>query len=205
MADGVQWLETEDQFDLGYWAVFARDLDPVELVRRLGPVTPVGGPVTRFEVDAVEAQFDGIAVRAGGSAGWAYGVVENGPVRRGPDAAVCSLSIGTVAVEWWCTVNRDMRFAFAEDGQVVCEFEPGAEHERSGADPDRLLPALQRAGLVLPDGRTPFEHGIDIDRPLLRVLALAESEFGVDLPRGAVLHSALTAGVLSEWNQTSSS
>jgi hypothetical protein len=31
---------------------------------------------------------------------------------------------------------------------------------------------------------------------MLRALAMAESEFGLDLPRRAVLNDALTAGVL---------
>jgi hypothetical protein len=98
------------------------------------------------------------------------------------------------------TVNSDSGFAFAEDGQIVCAFEPGYEHERSGPDPDRLLPALLHAGLVMPDGRTPFEHGLDFDLGDVRerVLAMAEREFGLDLPRQAVLHGGLTAGVLVE-------
>ncbi|MFC1419091.1 DUF6461 domain-containing protein [Streptacidiphilus cavernicola] len=197
-ADGVQWIETENQFDLGYWVMFARGLEPGELLRRLAPVTPVDEPVTRFDVDAVEERLGGIAVRVGSSGGWAFGVVENGPVRLGVDVTARLLSSGTVALEWWRTVNADTGFAFAEDGQTVCAFEPGLEHERSGTDPDRLLPALRRAGLVLPDGSTPFEHGLDLDGPLLRVLALAEQEFGVDLPRQAVLEGGLTAGVLGE-------
>lgn len=32
--DGVRWLEAEDHFELGYWVLFARGLDPEELLRR---------------------------------------------------------------------------------------------------------------------------------------------------------------------------
>jgi len=124
-------------------------------------------------VDTVEGGIGGIVVRAGSSAGWAYGVVEAGPVERAPG------------------------FAVAEDGRIVCEFEPGLEHERSGTDPDRLLPALRRAGLVLTDGRTPFDHGVDLPDEMERVLATAEREFGLDLPRQAVLDGGLSAGALS--------
>ncbi|MEW2290547.1 hypothetical protein [Streptomyces sp. NPDC047841] len=75
-------------------------------------------------------------------------------------------------------------------------FHPGREHERSGTEPDRLLPALRRAGLVLPDGSTPFEHGQDVPDAMLRVLAMVEAEFSLDLPRRAVLEDALTTAVV---------
>ncbi|MEC3996735.1 DUF6461 domain-containing protein [Actinacidiphila sp. DG2A-62] len=196
--DGIQWLATEDHFDLGYWVLFAQGLEPAELVRRLAPVTPVAGPVTRVDVDDVEdsAAGDAVVVRAGSSAGWAFGIVEGGPVGRAPDRGAGALSAGARAVELWRTVNGDTGFAFAEDGRTVCRFEPGREHERAGSEPDRLLPALRAAGLVLPDGTTPFEHGEDLPDALPRVLALAEAEFGLDLPRQAVLADALTAGLL---------
>lgn len=48
-------------------------------------------------------------------------------------------------MELWRTVNADIGCAFAENGRTVCRFEPGREHERSGTEPDRLLPALRRA------------------------------------------------------------
>ncbi|MGW2643106.1 DUF6461 domain-containing protein [Streptomyces sp. NPDC001348] len=194
--DGVRWLAAEDHFPLGYWVLFARSLEPAELVRRLAPVTPVAAAVTREDVDEVEDAADGVVVRAGASAGWAFGIVEGGPIGRAPDQALGTLSAGTSAVELWRTVNADTGFALAEDGRTVCRFEPGSEHERSGAAPDRLLPALRGAGLVLPDGSTPFEHGEDLPDALLRVLAMAESEFGLDLPQRTVLEDALTAGVL---------
>jgi hypothetical protein len=196
VVDGLRWLATEEDFDCGYWVVFARGLGPAELVRRLAPVTPVDEPVTRFDVDEVEGEGGGVVVRAGEGAGWAYGVVEGGPVGRESEAVLGALSAGTAAVELWRTVNGDTGFGFGEDGRMVCQFEPGWEHWRSGADPGRLLPALRRAGLVLPDGTTPFEHGTDVPDAMLRVLAMAEAEFGLDLPRQAVLEEALTAGLL---------
>ncbi|WP_445283533.1 DUF6461 domain-containing protein [Streptomyces sp. DSM 118148] len=194
--DGIRWLATEDHFPLGYWVLFARGLEPAELVRRLEPVTLLAETVERVNVDEVGDEADGVVVRAGASAGWTFGIVEGGPLGRAPDQALGALSTGTSAVELWRTVNADTTFAFAEDGWTVCRFEPGREHERSGTAPDRLLPALRGAGLVLPDGSTPFEHGKDIPDAMLRVLAMAESEFGLDLPRRTVLEDALIAGVL---------
>ncbi|MGW3458640.1 DUF6461 domain-containing protein [Streptomyces olivaceoviridis] len=67
------------------------------------------------------------------------------PVGGAPKQAVQALSAGTSALELWRTVNADIGCAFAENGRTVCRFEPGREHERSGTEPDRLLPALRRA------------------------------------------------------------
>ncbi|MEV5385706.1 DUF6461 domain-containing protein [Streptomyces sp. NPDC052721] len=166
--DGVRWLATGDYFELGYWVLLARGLESAELIRRLEPVTPVPESVTRWGVDAIEDEYDGVVMRAGASVGWAFGIVEGGPVGRAPNQAVEALSAGTSAVELWRTVNADTGCAFAENGRTICRFEPGREHERAGTEPDRLLPVLRRAGLVLPDGSTPFEHGHDVPvRPLI--------------------------------------
>lgn len=194
--DGVRWLETGGDFEFGYWVLFAHGLEPAELVRRLSPVTLVDAAVAREGVDEVEDVYGGVVVRAGAAAGWAFGVVEGGPVGRPSGKAVAALSRGTMAVELWRTVNADTYFAFAEQGRTVCCFEPGLEHARAGSDPDRLLPALRDAGLVLPDGSTPFEHGEDVPEPTMRVLTMVEVRFGLDLPRRTVLTDALTAGVL---------
>jgi hypothetical protein len=195
---GIQWLATEEHFELGYWVVFARGLDPVELVLRVGAEPDPMTPLTRKEAGDLQDDTDDVVIRAGSSAGWAFGVVEGGPVGADIFGTIRALSVGTEAVELWRTVNAVMSFGYARDGETVCRFEPGLEHERSGSDPDRLLEALQRVGLVLPDGSTPFERGTTVERPELRALALAESSFGLDLPRHAVLRDALPAARLTE-------
>lgn len=69
----------------------------------------------------------------------------------------------------------------------------GVRWLETGADPDRLLPALRAAGLVLPDGS-------DEDAPdaTERALAMAEAEFGLSLPRQAVLDGAPAAALLPD-------
>jgi hypothetical protein len=187
--DGVRWLETGDDFELGYWVLFARGLGPEELLRRLGG-TPEPAELTRVQASDLEGTSGGVVMRAGSSGEWAFGVAEYGSPR--PDA-VAAVSAGTVAVELSRTVNYDTGFAYAEDGRTLCGFEPGMQRHRTGADPDRLLPALRAAGLVLPDGS-------DEDAPdaTERALAMAEAEFGLSLPRQAVLDGALAAALLPD-------
>lgn len=50
-------------------------------------------------------------------------------------------------------VNAPALVRYAESGNPVCAFE--AVHDRRGIDPDRLVPHLTRAGLLLPDGEAP--------------------------------------------------
>lgn len=197
-SDGVQWLERDGEFDLGYWVVFARGLEPAELVARTEAEPDPMTALTRIEASDLADETDDVVLRAGSAGGWAFGVVEGGPVGDAADTCVRALSVGTEAVGVWRTVNADTYFEYAEDGRTVCCFEPGREHERKGDDPGRLLPALREAGLVLPDGSTPFEHGADVDEPMLRVLRLAESAFGLGLPRHDVLDGALLAARIRE-------
>ncbi|KOU59474.1 hypothetical protein ADK57_33500 [Streptomyces sp. MMG1533] len=77
-------------------------------------------------------------------------------------------------------------------------LEPGREHERIGVDPDRLAGAMREAGLLLADGRSLYEHGVDVEERELRALTLAESVFGLDLPRAEVLDWPLRAARLKE-------
>jgi hypothetical protein len=196
--DGVRWLAASEEVDLGYWVLFVRGLSPALLLTRLGLGADPHQVLTREEAGELADDTGDVVVRAGASAGWAYAFVEGGPA--GPDSpdAVRRLSAGTEAVEIWRTVNADRALGYARDGRLVCRFEPGREHERTGAEPDRLAAAMREAGLLLPDGRSPVEHGIDVEQPELRALALVESEFGLDLPRGEVLAGPLLAARLAE-------
>lgn len=184
--DGVRWLEAEDHFELGYWVLFARGLDP-ELLRRLG-AAPEPAELTRVQASDLEEPSGGAVMRVGSSGGRAFGVAEYGSLSQ---EAVAAVSAGTAAVELSRTVNHDTGIAYAEDGRTVCGFEPGMQRHRTGAEPDRLLPAMRAAGLVLPDG-----SDADLPDAIGRALAMAEAEFGLSLPRHAVPDGALTAGLL---------
>ncbi|NEB01907.1 hypothetical protein G3I78_22965 [Streptomyces sp. SID13726] len=197
--DGVQWLATARDVDLGYWVLFARGMSPADLLVRLGLDVDPDQVLTREEANDLADDTGDVVVRAGASRGWAYAFVEGGPA--GPDSlgAVRRLAAGTEAVDVWRTVNADCSFGYAQDGQIVCRFEPGREHECTGADPDRLGGAMREAGLLMSDGRSHWGHGVAAGRPELRALALAESAFGVDLPRAEVLEEPVLAARLAEW------
>ncbi|HKR52579.1 MAG TPA: DUF6461 domain-containing protein [Pseudonocardiaceae bacterium] len=196
--DGIRWLATAEEVNLGYWVLFARGLSPADLLTRLGLDVDPGQVLTRVEAGDLADETDDVVVRAGASAGWAYAFVEGGPAGPDPLDGVRRLSVGTEAVDFWRTVNADSSLGYAKDGQIACRFEPGREHERTGADPDRLAGAMREAGLLMPDGRSPYQHGVDVDRPYLRALALAESVFGLDLPRAEVLEGPLLAAHIEE-------
>lgn len=74
----------------------------------------------------------------------------------------------------------------------------GGEHERTGAGSERLAGPMREAGPLLADGRSPYEHGLDVEQPELRALPLAESAFGLHLPRANVLDGPLLAVRLAE-------
>ncbi|MEU3554918.1 DUF6461 domain-containing protein [Streptomyces fragilis] len=196
--DGVRWLAGDDAVDLGYWVLFARGLTAAEALTRMGLDAASGALLTREEAQDVADESDTVVVRAGTSAGWAYAFVEGGPAGTDPLEAVRRLSAGTEAVDVWRTVNADQSLGHAVDGRLVCRFEPGREHERVGSDPGRPDGAMRRAGLLLPDGSAPHVQGITVDRTELRTLALAESEFGLDLPRREVLEGRLLSAALPD-------
>ncbi|MFE3206281.1 DUF6461 domain-containing protein [Embleya sp. NPDC059237] len=190
--DGIAWLREAREFGSDYCVTFARGLEPLELLIRLGcnpsTVVPMG------LVDATETYFDtGVeTIRAGTSRGWAYAVETTG--NRGfqkgvPDA----VSTGTEAVLVYADSNPVAYLLHAENGEIVCGFEEETPDDRIGTDPDRLLPHMIAAGLLTPDGNQPDDsptRGCE--------LRMAETVFGLDLPHDLVVHGLLLAAGLHE-------
>jgi len=196
--DGVQWLAASDDMELGYWVLFARELTPADLLTRLGLDVAPNLVLTREEANDLADETGDVVIRAGASGGWAYAFLEGGPVGQDSPDAVRRLSRGTEAVDIWRTVNAHRSLGCAQDGQLVCRFEPARPHERTGTDPDRLVGAMREAGLLPADGTSPEEGPVDVDQPELRALALAESVFRLDLPRAEVLDGRLLSARLTE-------
>ncbi|MEV8087486.1 DUF6461 domain-containing protein [Streptomyces nigra] len=196
--DGVQWLAASDEMELGYWVLFARGLSPADLLTRLGLDVDPNLVLTREDANDLADETGDVVIRAGAGGGWAYALVEGGPAGQDSSDVVGRLSRGTEAVDVWRTVNAHRSLGYAQDGRLVCRFEPGRPHERTGTDPDRLVAAMREAGLLPADGTSPGEGPADVDQPELRALALAESVFRLDLPRAEVLDGRLLSARLTE-------
>ncbi|MEU0936212.1 DUF6461 domain-containing protein [Embleya sp. NPDC005971] len=191
--DGIAWLRGAREFESDRCVTFARGLEPLELLIRLGcdPATAVPMGL----VDATETYFDtGVeTIRAGTSRGWAYAVETTG--NRGSRPGVLdAVSAGAEAILVYADINPVAYLLHAVNGEIVCGFEEDAPDDRIGTDPDRLLPHLITAGLLGPDGEPP-----DDDAPARGcALRMAETVFGLDLPHDAVVHGLLLAAGLRE-------
>ncbi|MFI6984257.1 DUF6461 domain-containing protein [Embleya sp. NPDC050154] len=181
--DGIAWLREAREFGSDYCVTFARGLEPLELLTRMGCDPGTAAPMGL--VDATETYFDtGVeTIRAGTSRGWAYAVETTG--NRGfEEGVLAAVSTGTEAVLVYSDCNPVAYLLHAQNGAIVCGFEEDAPEDRIGTDPDRLLPHMIAAGLLTPHGTTP-----DDDAPTRGCeLRMAESVFGLDLPHDTVVH-----------------
>ncbi|MET9876900.1 DUF6461 domain-containing protein [Actinacidiphila glaucinigra] len=130
----------------------------------------------------------GLVARLGTCGGWAFALEHRSD--EGMDRVTLrAVSPGTEAVVYLNAGAPPRWFLYAEDGRVVGDFEPGVEAAQlGGEDPGRLVPALQEAGLLLPDGTSaPDADGED------GILVMGERRSGLTLPRDAVEHGTLAA------------
>ncbi|MFI6985179.1 DUF6461 domain-containing protein [Embleya sp. NPDC050154] len=191
--DGIAWLREAREFGSDYCVTFARGLEPLELLTRMGCDPARASPMGL--IDATETYFDtGVeTIRAGTSHGWACAVETTG--NRGFQKGVlAAVSAGTEAVLVYGDCNPVAYLIHAENGEIVCGFEEDAPEDRIGTNPDRLLPHMITAGLLAPDGTRP-----DDDAPTRGCeLRMAETVFGLDLPHDDVVHGPLLAAGLRE-------
>ncbi|MGC0418000.1 DUF6461 domain-containing protein [Embleya sp. AB8] len=194
-SDGVEWLE-ESTFDVGYCVTFARGLSAVELLRRMGcdvATAAMKSPIDAnhwIEDIADELGHQAVAdrewvIRAGEADGWAF-AVEDGGVRGIDSEVLAAVSAGTVAMSTYRSINAENLFIYAEFGSLLCGFDTPLD--RWGDEPDRLVPQLIQAGLLLPDGADP-DRGIGEEQRLTQ--RMMHTEFGVTLPRADVEHGEL--------------
>jgi hypothetical protein len=185
MADGIRWIN-EGPFELGYRVVFARGLEPLELVARLGADLISHEPMSWRDANSYESYEDDIQViRAGSDGDWAFAVAEYGSLGKNgtDDDVVCLVSAGTKAVSYSRTVNFDTWFSFARDGRMACCFEPGF-NIASHTFPGELTDELSRAGLLADEGP---------DDAWERTLDMGETEFSLSLPRHDLVDGLLLA------------
>ncbi|MET8247769.1 DUF6461 domain-containing protein [Streptomyces sp. NPDC005202] len=187
--DGIGWIR--EAFD-AYCVTFVRGLSVEELVRRLG-VDPAGIlPSLSGEEARVLAGDKGPVARLGTSNGWAF-TLEFASAETTDRRTLRRLSEGTDAVMLLDSGMPPYWFVHARDGEIASDFEPGVEAEQiGGTDPSFLVPAMQRAGMLLPDGTADPDDW----EPERRILTVAEQVFSLDLPRAAIGHGSLAAVVL---------
>jgi hypothetical protein len=185
VADGIRWIE-EGPFELGYGIVFARGLEPLELVTRLGADLVSDEPMSRLDANSYESYEEDIQViRVGSEGDWTFAVADYGPPGKigTKEDVACLVSADTDAVSYSKTINCDTWFSSARNGRMTCCFEPGfrmAWHTFPGG----LAEELGRAGLLADE--VPADDWE-------RTLAMGETEFGLNLPRHDLVDGQLLA------------
>lgn len=188
LADGVRWLP--GSYPQGFSVVFARGLEPRELLLRMGCSPGSISPMTRedaeqLELNGLDVEGAEYVIRSGALGGWAYALqswgaraLEEGVIAETSAGSEVVVLVSTETVPW---------IAYAVDGQEICSFDPTMPGTRYGGEPDRLLPAMERVGM------SPGEVSLRTDA-VAAMLQLAEAEFGVGLPRAEVEEGELPAG-----------
>lgn len=194
MTDGIRWLTTQR----GGWycgVTFARGVDPEELAVRLGAEPgSVLPPVTaRQAAHMIDGRNCFRVARIGTCAGWSF-AVEDGYHSRAWWAKPEMTRGGVEMIHLTPKPDDPPReFWYYENGATVCAMDIGSESRRRGNDPDVLVPALARAGLVSPTGG-PL-GGERHDDYVERLFGALEDHFKVSLPRDLVVDGALPAAV----------
>ncbi|MFE3206182.1 DUF6461 domain-containing protein [Embleya sp. NPDC059237] len=198
--DTVEWLQDSYFVEFGYCVTFARGLSAMELLECMG--CDVTRAARKSVIDAnhwIEDVAEELGpravagrervIRAGEADGWAF-AVEDAGTRGTHHDVLAAVSAGTVALSTFENINALTMFHYADAGDVVCGFD--RPQDRWGSDPDRLVPHLTRAGLLLPDGTQP-DLGIDERQRLAH--RMMHTEFGITLPRRDVEFGELLAAM----------
>ncbi|MFE3288688.1 DUF6461 domain-containing protein, partial [Streptomyces sp. NPDC059233] len=151
MSDGLQWI-AEANFD-HYCATFAKGLEPEELVRRMG-----GDPAAITEPmpldDAVQLDGgDGLVAMVGSDQGWAF-ALELQSMEGDDEDIIVAVSRDTDVVVLTKSFSAPSMFRLFREGRPVAYFEVRDLDENAvkGDDPAAIIPAMKRAGILLPDG-----------------------------------------------------
>lgn len=189
MTEGIGWLP--DHFRQGFSVTFARGVPPKDLLLRMGCPEESLSMMTREDAEEMDMDDDVRVIRAGLSQGWGYAVQSWDAHILGEEGDLMSkVSQGTEVVVLVSTATTPW-FAYCENGEIVCSFDPGTPLGRYGSDPDRFLAAMQRVGIVA-GGPAPERGAVEA------MLEMAEVEFGLSLPAADVSGTELLAGIAGE-------
>lgn len=104
-----------------------------------------------LSLDQADDDPDIFRVRIGRRGGWLY-AVEHFTGRGASDEVLEQLSRGGATAFALCCTQEMVGFQSADDGRVTTRFDLGLPQFRYGADPDRYLAEMTRAGLMAGDG-----------------------------------------------------
>lgn len=190
VTDGIQWIE-QSYSDEGVALVFCENLEPEELLMRLGADRDCIIPLTRADAQTIEVfnhypddgdlnvadsdeeelrekgffVADGQIVRAGVIPGWCFGIQSFGAC-LGDIKLLRRASHGTRCISYTQTVNYSTWVTYMRDGEVLSSFDPESIPEPSGH------------GLRIPrpaDGVDPVQH----------LFSHLEEEFSLWVPRAS--------------------
>jgi hypothetical protein len=178
----MRWLADSPWY---FSVTFVRGVPAAELGARLGAdpaVAPV--PATARGIEGLLGDPNvGIAL-LGEANGWAF-AAEYGASRGTRHDVLAELSRGGADA-----VNLDPQvdhpppmFSCASGGELVCSFGLAEEGRRWGSRPDLLNPALEGAGVLLPDGSVAAVGAGRRARRVALSLGAIERHFGLSLPR----------------------
>lgn len=189
VVDGIAWLR--ESFDT-YCVTFAKGLSVDELVRRMGGDPARILPSVSGDDARILARDEGPVARLGIGNGWAF-ALEPASAEGTDRRTLQRVSAGTEAVMLLNSGMPPYWFVHARDGEIAADFEPGVEADQiGGTDPSFLVPAMQAAGMLLPDGTADPEDW----EPEQRILTVVERVFSLDLPRTDLEIGTLKAVVL---------
>jgi hypothetical protein len=186
----LRWLP--DLFETGYCVTLARSVASAELLTRMGADAESATKMTLEQAAHFQADLPwGKSVaRVGVYQGWGYAVEDTG--RHGANESTLShISMGTQALALLRTADVTNRFTYAEDGRIICSFDPSTPRTRRGSDPDRLLAWMERLGLM-------SESTGSTVGPDEAMLTLAQDAFGAIVPRTPVESGRLLSAVVGE-------
>ncbi|MEV5888010.1 DUF6461 domain-containing protein [Nonomuraea fuscirosea] len=186
-----------------YCVSFVRDVSPEEALRRFGVDEKTMEEVAFHELEYRSAES--MRADAAGYIGaarvgdWTVVIEPGGWMMAVADEVYAPVSRGTEVVSVCRHDYAQDTFAYIVDSAPVVWFDPMYPEERSGSDPDRLVPKMREVGLD-PD------HDLDgpsIDHPLESSFALASDITGLSYSTDLRSLRFLGAGTLGGFSYNS--
>jgi hypothetical protein len=168
------WNWFGEIFDVYVFALFARGVEPEEVVEAFGS-SPADARLLTAQDAAEDPGWP--CVRAGRSGEWAF-ALDSGCADVFESARIAQqLSARTEVVTY--EINPALNyFRYYADGVGVTAFEPLIARDRYGTEPDRFLPLMEEVGL-----RTGYGDDEDFRDPTIALLEMLTRAPGIQLTR----------------------